>query len=319
MALVLAGVLGLAAGSRPAEAQTLAALCQKDHKVRFFDGRLGKILAEEEAGPAPRVLGLAAEQFRLYVANDPTPKNPDATLRAIGTVGGRFEAEITLPGCRGVSDIEPGPEATLLVACEDSEDVLEVSATDGGLRRRHSVGRGAVGVVFFPDTDQLVVANRRSGELLLYGLEDRQIVRRFSAGKGLRSLQIGFGGTLVGVLDEAAPALLFLEPEGESLSRPTPIGAGPRSLRFVGSSSTVLVTVPGVPGLEIVDLEEEAVQKGLGVGPGAMGLAVDAAGRHAWVGSSEQSTVSVVDLESWAVEHVFPVPGGPTELLLIRE
>jgi DNA-binding beta-propeller fold protein YncE len=310
---------GLAAAGTETQAQTLAALCQKDGKVRFFDGRLGKVLAEEDAGPAPRVLGTAPGQLKLYVANDPTPRNPNATLRAIGTVTGRAEGESGLPGCRGVSDLEPGPDEALFVACEDSEDLLEVSASDGGLRRRHAVGRGASGVVFHSGTGQLVIANRRAGEIVLYRLEQREVAQRLRAGKAPRAVRLGFDETLVGILDEAAPALVFFEPEAESFGRPVPIGQGPRDLSFIGASPLVLVTGTGRPSLQAVDLEEEAVRKGLDLGPGAQGIAVDSAGHWAWVSNSELSTITVLDLESWALVHTLPLPGGPTELVLIRE
>ena len=314
-ASVLLGLLLPSTG----RSQALAALCQKDHKVRFFDGRSGEVLAEEDAGPAARVLATAPDQLKLYVANDPSPRNPDATLRAIGMVSGHLEGQSVLPGCRGVSAVEAGPGGSLLIACQESEDLLEVSATDGWLQRRHPVGRGAVGLVYQPETGLLFIANRLTGEVLSYNLEERRILRRMPAARTPIDMELGYGGTMIGLLDAAGPSVLFFEPEAETFGKPVRVGAGPHRMRFVGPGSQVLVTVAKGPSVQVVDLEEESLHKALDLGVGATGIAVDPAGQNGWISNPQLGTVSLLDLESWSLVHTFPIAGGPDELIYLRQ
>jgi hypothetical protein len=121
------------------------------------------------------------------------------------------------------------------------------------------------------------------------------------------------------VLSRQAGTLWLYDPEAETLSRPIELGARARAVRFVGEGSALLAVCDGPEGLVQIDLEEGTIERRLDVGPGLGGIAVDAAGQYAWVSSETSDRVARIDLERWVVEETLPVPGGPVELLLLRD
>lgn len=309
----------LPAGASVSQSQTLAALCREDHKVRFFDGKTGKILAEEAVGETAMSMALPRGGLRLFVAEDGKPGERDSVLRVLSIITGHLETTMMLTDCRGPMGLGEGPQGRLLVPCSESETVLEVSGVDGGLHHRLRVGKGAVAAVYHAETDTTAIANRSPGELMLYDMEDRKIAWRHAAGKVPLALVQGYGETMLVLLDGERGTVQVLAPEAQTLGPAIAVGAGARSLVFAGEGASLLVTVAGAQGLALVDVEEGAVQRTMELGPGTVGLAVNSEGTRAWVSLQEANLVAMVDIEGWRVEATFPLAGGPGPLVYIKD
>jgi hypothetical protein len=317
--------LGAAAAQPEAGAQTMAALCRKDGQVRFFDGRSGKLLASESAGRAPVALAAVPELLRLYVAQAGTAAAQDGTaaeaapvVHALGIVMGRFETLFPLPGCRNPAGLS-AVAGRLYVACSGSADVLVLSADSGSVHARHRVGRGVGATAYHAETESLLAVDTLEGQLLVYDMNEREIRKKLRLSRGPAVLQISPAGAPVAVLSIETGTLWLYDPEAETLSRPIELGARARGMRFVAESSALLAACDGPEGLVQIDLEEGTVERRLDVGPAPGGIAVDAAGQYAWVSSEGSDAIARIDLERWVVEETIPMPGGPVELLLLRD
>ncbi len=307
MVLFLLGVSVLESG-----ADTLAALCRKDGKVRFFESTEGKILRETELVGKPLDLLRVPETLYLLVSSTALKGRMGGVLTWFGALTGSAERSVVLNGCRKPGLLRAFGKKSVLVGCVESGRILVLSAISGLVRRSYSVGFGMRDLLFHPSTRQVLVL-RESGELFLLDLENRAL-EEVEAVSGVTELALDPQSGVVALVKASPGGVSFFDPEAGDLEGVIKVEGRVRSLRHLPRSPYLLLETDGIRDLVKIDTDTKEVADRLAVGRGVTDILLHPWGEAAWVVSPVDDSVMVIDLVGWKLRGSFTVAGGPYRL-----
>lgn len=224
------------------------------------------------------------------------------------------EAVIPLPNVNGRIDhfAIDVPHKRLFVAALGNNTVAVIDLEAKRVVRSISGLKEPQGLFYWPEKDELYVANGRTGAVNIYGGPDLTLVKaldfnsdadniRFDPGAAV--VYVGYGDGALGIV------------RGEARLDQTMLDRHPESFQLERNGSRIFVNVPRAQEVEVVDRRTRTVIAKWPVSASQnFPMALDEAGRRLFVGCRRPAAVLVLDTSSGKQMASIPIVGDSDDL-----